>query len=361
MHVVSQLIAGRQALYAGEVSIRGLERHTDLENKNPPKVRIINELIRFDFANGRSWHEVEGTWANMPTDIKPDTDIHVFGKDGYYLKTVRSKHISVASPRAPNGFWDPRVFGLCTYDDLLTFTAFSEFEKVFQEAATGGTLSVLNQNTDEMTVIDYLNCTSDKTPETLDVRRRIWIDPARGYVPVRTEQQFRRPDAPDADKDGWQPPYSISTATWDLHNDDVWVPGSAVVMMKVSDSSGAGMTIEYELAFDWHSVNPPLDESLFSIERLDTPPGSHFIVDFTRDRANPIFLQHPSVPDGRKLREILEANAKKPEPPIPTASSSHLYLLVAFFAMLATGFFFSWRSVYISRKRSDLESASEIL
>lgn len=110
-----------------------------------------------------------------------------------------------------------------------------------------------------------------------------------------------------------------------------------------------------------HSVNPPLDESLFSIERLDTPPGSHFIVDVTRDRANPIFLQHPSVPDEKKLREILEANAKKPEAPIPAASSSHLYLLVAFFAMLATGFFFAWRSAYIFRKRSDLESASEIL
>lgn len=341
LHIVSRLIIGRQRLYAGEVSIRGLERHSDLENKNPPSVRLINELMRFDFANGRLWHEVERAWADMPADAKPPVEILVYGKDSVFRKDVDSRTITVGKPSVPNDFWDLRVFGLCTYDDLLRFTKLSDFEIAYQEALKNGTFKVRSQDEDGLIVIDYLNSSSSKRLETLDVRRRTWIDPAREHVPVKTEQQFKNPGSLDTDTDGWAPPSAVSTATWKRHGDDIWVPASAKVMMKVGDSSG-GMMIELELAFEWHAVNPPLDESQFSLTTLDVPVGSNHIIDFSKDRTNPIYLQHPLIPDAKMLRKIQEANNQKPEPPKRLNGFRYIASLGALVAMLSLSFLF-WR------------------
>lgn len=340
LHIISSLINGRERLYAGEVSIRGLERHSDLESKSPPNVRSISELMRFDFANGRLWHEVERTWADMPVDAKPPIEVYVYGKDGVFRKDVDSRTVTVGKPAPPNAFWDLRVFGLCTYDDLLRFTKLSDFEVAFREASKNGTLMIHSQFDGELIVIDYLNSSSAQTPETLDVRRRIWIDPARDHVPVRTEQHFKDTGSLDTDADGWALG-AVSSATWERLDNDVWVPESAMVLMKVGDSSG-GMTIEYELAFEWHSVNPPLDESRFSLATLDAPAGSHHIIDYSIDRTNPIYVQHPLVPDAKVLRKIIEANSRIPEPPKLRSGPHYIVVLGSLATMLLLGFLF-WR------------------
>jgi len=344
LHIVSSLISGRERLYAGEVSIRGLERHSDLENKSQPNVRSIGELMRFDFANGRLWHEVERTWADMPVDAKPPIEIFVYGKEGVFRKNVDSKTITVGKPSPPNEFWDLRVFGLCTYDDLLRFTKLSDFEVAYREASENGTLKVLSQDENGLIAIDYLNISSAKTPETLDVRRRIWIDPARDHVPVRTEQHFQNTGSIDTDSDGWALG-AVSTATWERVGDGVWVPASATVLMKVGDSSG-GMTIEYELAFEWHSVNPLLDESRFSLTTLDVPVGSHHIIDYSIDRTNPIYVQHPLVPDAKVLRKIIETNSRSLEPPKRRSGYHYIVVLGSLATMLLLGLLF-WRKARI--------------
>jgi hypothetical protein len=93
---------------------------------------------------------------------------------------------------------------------------------------------------------------------------RMWISEAQGFSPIRFE--IRVPtfgERPDNNGDGWDDvPHSLSEVTW-IERSGVWVP----VSLRVETNFGPGGThrqVTQELAFDWESVNEPVDDELFT-------------------------------------------------------------------------------------------------
>lgn len=305
--LVSRMIISREQLHAGDLTIRGFERRESLGANNTIHTRPVQERIRFDFARARLWHEKTLTYANMDPDSGPLHEIIVYGKGGTYRKSVEAMQIAIGKAGVPSGFWDPRIYGLCTYDDLLRYTTLAKYAEAFREGISEAKFTIGPRGNDGIVVAEYLYGSDPGKPEVIDGRRRIWIDSDRGFVPIRTEQQQRGAGSMASNSEGWMPPVAVSTATWEIQ-DGVWVPTSAIVKLKVEDSSGEGLAITYDLAFDWLLINPPLDESVFSLERLDVPAGSHYIIDTRLDRTRPLIIQHPAVPDADALMRIQGAN-----------------------------------------------------
>ena len=112
----------------------------------------------------------------------------------------------------------------------------SEFDITFRRAHKLGYFSVEEQGLDGLIVAEMLFSYDKIDVNKIYGRRRMWIDPDRGFTCVKMEEQFNSIKAIDSGDIDWQEPHSQSTATW-TNRDGIWVPTSA--------------TIEYENCFKW--------------------------------------------------------------------------------------------------------------
>lgn len=92
--------------------------------------------------------------------------------------------------------------------------------------------------------------------------RHVWIDPSKGYVPVRFQQTYRSL----TDKNSQWKVMSTVDATWTQKN-DVWVPAS----FEALTSEGRSY---WKLEFTWKSVNKGVPNKLLNVRDLNVDPNA---------------------------------------------------------------------------------------
>lgn len=296
----------RASIISGDVTITG--RLINLVNDKPKAEQEIHERQVFDFS--RSLLRIERSSADLVNinesgvaqESKPVLPtIEVANRDKVFLKQVKPKRIEIGSRSAEPNYWDIRTFGMATYDGFLNHCTLLDFERTFERISNEEKLppSVTQDPESRLNIISL----SYRFPDSPRIvgRRDIWIDPARDFVPVRMAEQFRD------DKDEWRKPHSTSSATFEKLG-GVFVPTSVIVELVMRPEGKPEHISRYELNLDWKSCNSPLDESLFTLEGLDSPPRSHTIVEHIEGKG-PVTIQHPNVRNPETLKRF-EADAK---------------------------------------------------
>ncbi len=303
---VSGYIAERERLYAGDVTIRGVEeRSTTGGSKSFSNSRDILERMQFDFVRNRLWHEKQISSLNSGPRPAPLREVFVYGESAAFRKQVEAKQITIAKPSAPRQFWDVRACGICSHGDMLNFTQLPQHAEALQRGLKEGRLTEDHVGKDGVAVLTltYARGLNPTNKDAIDGRSKFWIDTKRGFVPIKMESQDLDTRSQSTGRLEWKPVSVRSSATWQLR-EEVWIPTSAQVGLFLIGPDDSAYTIRHALSFEWHSVNPEMDESAFSLDRLDKPKGTHLIIDTTVDRAKPIIVQHPSVHNLETLQEI---------------------------------------------------------
>lgn len=124
----------------------------------------------------------------------------------------------------------------------------------------------LEKNEQFETLVDRYNsqpCTrSEVTPSGLTelewkfdaARRVLWLDQKSGYSPVRMEVRYKRADGT------WGEPAQLSDVTWEKRG-GTFVPKQCRMV-----SIARPWTQECNFSFEWHSVNQPLADVVFTKE-----------------------------------------------------------------------------------------------
>lgn len=305
-------IAERERLYAGDVTIRGVEeRSTTGGSKDVSNSRDILERMQFDFVRNRLWHEKQISSLISGPRPAPLHEVFACGESASFRKQVESKQITIVNPSAPGRFWDVRACGICSHADMLSFTQLPQHAEALQRGLKEGRFTEDQVEKDGVAVLTltYARGLNPTDKDAIDGRSRFWIDTKRGFVPIKMESQDLDTRSQSTGRLEWKPVSVRSLATWQLR-DEIWVPTSAQVGLFLIQPDDSKFTISHDLIFEWHSVNPELGESAFSLDRLDEPKGTHLIIDTTIDRAKPTIVQHPSVHNLKTLQEIQARNKR---------------------------------------------------
>src|SRR5690606_23946365 len=113
------------------------------------------------------------------------------------------------------------------------------------------------------------------------VRFAYYLDPSRDYAIVRTESWIRFPmTATELQQSGWV------DVEWEQIN-DVWVPVSL-----------SGRDLDFspefvEIRIDWHSVNEPIDPSVFTREAVQATPDKG-VIDETIEPGKRLIVKLPT-------------------------------------------------------------------
>jgi hypothetical protein len=286
--LITQVMDHREALYSGDVTLRGRETRSrpELETSS---VREIHERFVFDLRTMIWRHE-----KFAPGEGEPKLqEVIVNGPEDGYTRRVATRQIAVNHRAEAFPMWDLRIAGMCTYNDLLSGTPLSAFATSFQQLHQQGFFQVAPPDAEGLIAATLSFGGSGSSSEDVDGRRRIWFSEQSGFTPVRMEEQFRASDrSPPADEP-WQPPHSTAITEW-AKRADTWVPTAVSVEYTSRDLDGKlDFRVQYELALQWDMVNEELDSDLFSLESLDVPPQSHLIADF-RSGDTPVIVQHPA-------------------------------------------------------------------
>ncbi|WP_153558032.1 hypothetical protein [Roseimaritima sediminicola] len=328
--VVARIVESREKLYAGDVVIRGIERRAFPNQPNPVRsTRQIFERQLFDLPRERLWHEQRK--GALTTEADPDAphEVRLFGAEGYYQCSVYAKHINVFRPALPVDFWDCRAFGICTFGDLNSFARFEEHVGNFEAAIAGSLAKVESTDADGIIVLVVDSPKSSQKPGDINRRTRYWVDTNQDFVVVRMEQQYKSQSSQKGTGDAvWMPPTTKSATEWTFVN-HVWVPKSTNVSFRLNEEGNTVLSVQFELAFDWHAVNQVFDESNYSLAKLDVPEGSHYILDMQRDPANPLVVQHPNISNAEVLEKFAKASRdmQSSEPQLETRTPLHWILM----------------------------------
>ncbi len=237
-------------------------------------------LLRFDrtepepvaggAGSSRSWHPqiFGGKYVRTPDQ---QMRWHV-GNDRVEVHGIKEPNIgNMVRP------FDVRVLGLVALPTLREGREFPSVMELYDSYATADTEVVL-----EKAELYKLRWVLDKKT---DVQAVLWLDEKRGFSPVRYE--FRDRQGAES-RILW-----LSEVSWSRLA-GVWVPKSA----RLESRSTPPSITTYEFAFDWKSVNEPLDERLFTIEGMDLKHGT-YIFDYRLGADRPVVtaIGRKSVPE----------------------------------------------------------------
>lgn len=327
---IRELLAQRSLIVTGDVVIDG--RYINLLGGQITSQQDIHEHYWFDHSTGSVRVERDAAPLNEILD-EPEEEVEsepiserkafqyvdVYHGERLFHKSVISRKIEIRPRPVKVDWWDVRIFGMASCDDLIHNNNLDAYDKTFDRAFLKGPVpTVSNDDSDGLGVVTL----EFRLGDVRDGRRQIWFDSAREFAPVRMSEQFREND------DTWTEPHASSAVTFE-HLFDRFLPTSVVIR---SFSRGGGLPereSRYELALHWRSCNAPLDDGLFLLESLDVPPKSHTIYDGMDGKAY-VVIQHPSIPDLAMLKRIQQQEPQLEQTiPLPRRPNIHLWLILA--------------------------------
>lgn len=197
-----------------------------------------------------------GMWTKSWIILRPENSIQarMNKSDGIASVSIATPVMPQTAPAFFQPVFDVRILGMTgvkglksSFDDLLR--GFEE--TAFEEVSDGGKLVRLRA---DIPVGDT----------NYGERFEIWLDPAQGYQPIRytvTQGVFTELETSDQ-------LVTKSETSW-IQIEGVWVPRTVELFSRSPEWDEL-----LRLAFDWKSVNEPVQESWFTWEGLDLPDGS---------------------------------------------------------------------------------------
>ena len=171
--------------------------------------------------------------------------------------------------RGDRSLWpiDPVVAGVSSTADLSRHWNYNLFEAFVSRSIAKEWIVVVNDG--NLYRLDFRIPASNPgvaTPQ-VEIERRTWIDPLRGFAPIKTEMRSRR--LPDG---AWNEP-SITKVQWTKRG-DVFVP----TMVESRDKANSGHVDSITVAIAWSKLNEAIDGKEFDYHLLPAGPGA-LIVD----------------------------------------------------------------------------------
>ena len=311
--ILTGLLGGRETLFAGDVLIRGTEyRSTSYTGEKETSSKSdIDQRIKVDFLENRLWHErsvgVDQIASTGELELQPTKALHreisVFGRDGFYIKSLPSSLVSANLPVAPNRFWDVRTFGMCTTDDMDNYVKLSDYRDTLTIANEDGLIKAASADEGLIRVDYFFRLGPGINDQLVSGVRRIWVDPSKDFAPVEMREQFASNGTTAIKDPDWSPPHTISNTNWQKRG-GVWVPVSTTIKMDYGKAGVGMMSIHYELALEWFAVNQDFDESDYSLLELDGSDPESIVLDTRIDAEHPLITKHPGVSDPRLLAQF---------------------------------------------------------
>ena len=331
VEIFERYVDGRSMLRSGQV------RSDMLIVEKAERPDVVHQEIRvsvrslFDFD--RSWfrHEVEKDWAFITgpgfDKLSPlrTGDVHLLTPEHRAQKPLNTKRIDVTLPGGLPVFDDLRLCGAIIDDESQTVKNMDAGLEYLVQVATRPSV---NTRVEKDGMLWKVVC--DIPVGKWFLRRITWFDANQQWVPVRLVQQRVSSESNAEHVLCTQNELSVSWTTVS----DVAVPESKLETRYLIDGATNQVAGKREIAttFVWNIVNEELDKQEFEVASLDVPRRSHVIYD-SRSGTD-IIVQHPSVPDGKKLKRIVAANALTQSPPKATSSGFILFFLANFGAIL---------------------------
>ena len=118
--------------------------------------------------------------------------------------------------------------------------------------------------------------------EKRQLQRRLWLDSTRDYAPFR--QELRNLDQKDQTQLSPAKPYEVSEVTWKQAS-GAWVPQTFSMRRELR----SGQEQSVEIAFDWKSVNQPVEDGQFAATGLGLPLRAQLV---SMQLGKPVILGH---------------------------------------------------------------------
>jgi len=233
---LERLLTGRELLKSGV--FRGSEKSSQTKDPGAKPTETLTEFDgAFDVERGRyRFHYRRGAGVD---------------RDSLYIETpegasLTSRNAGRPRFRIPAGFRlqpfqfvDARTFGVANPPevDTIRYEKFAKYLRSLQDVQ--GTNDVPERI--DLEVLEFKGA----------VQRRMILDIAKGYAPVRMEMRYRKKP-----EENWSEPQYIVEVEWEEH-DKVFVP------CRVAMSRPQWRSEVRELKFEWSNINKNVDARLF--------------------------------------------------------------------------------------------------
>jgi hypothetical protein len=174
-------------------------------------------------------------------------------------------------------------------------------------------------------------------------KRTLWIDPSKGFSPVRLEVSDQRVRVGAPKRGDWPVPYVVNEVEW-IAVDDIWVPTEFRFEKRMppppagSSQNPTGnlkdAVVQYSYSFNWESINRAIPDELFDVNALGAPKGTII----TNVEGEKRFVE--GVIGGTWK----EPRLQEPTPPVVgLVNSRYVMIVINVVAVLAILSFLVWR------------------
>jgi len=278
-YLVNGLKNDRQRLRRGIFRIHG-ER---IREDPPPVGKLegpVQMLGAFDFEQGCYRFDRQGpSWKviGKESDVLDRKMCHTSELSIHYNN--RYSRIEIHPPDTVNpstlvdteGYLNVRCVGVYAFGQLFKSL---ELEPMCQQLLETPGIESCVEEGDGVYRVDWM------VSERKHISR--WIDTKRGFTPIRMESRYRLPELGETQ---WRAPFQTHEIKW-TQIADVWVPASYQIFYRMElppekdpeppdyKYTPRYRTFHCEYAFEWESVNEPVDEAYFNYEGFDLPDGT---------------------------------------------------------------------------------------
>lgn len=252
-------------------------------------------LVRLDQTQSRLGPDEQGEQSSVRHVFIRTSDIAII------LRPHR-RTIDIIPPEHAPPLFDPLSVGLVQDVAMDNMGGVSKQLEILREFESKGRLvvSTLDASENERVVSFQLSF-----PEWSYVSEMMyWFSTDRGNVPVR----FLTRKLKQADDGSLQPngPNDVDFSVHWIEFKGAFVPREQTITERVLNPAGEVLgSMDTGLTFEWEMVNEDFEDmSVFSVESLDVPKGSHKIVDGRS--GEPIVIQDPRIPSAAMLAQLNE-------------------------------------------------------
>ena len=213
---------------------------------------------------------------------------------------IASKAINIRTATLHPAIWDLRSVGIATIREFDSLHSFEDQIDRFRELSLKHDRVTVDENGGDGRLL-----IASMKGENLEVERMIEFTSGGGTLPTKLIERNRWGNDPE-----WSPAGRESVAEWSENIPGVWVPKSTTVFEYNLDKTLHDRTLSrvFTYVFEWTSVNEQIPHEMFTMAKLDEPPGSRRITDYSTNPAT--VIQRPGFA-AEQVKRIEESGGTK--------------------------------------------------